>query len=154
MGNLTSALVFVMCINVVLAIAQISINQDTNTPQTIYNCQDSQIMQSLDKNGCNGNYSLNLNYADTNLPDASPTTGTGDTNPFTDTFNAIKNWFSNVGGSISKGWGYLKDIVGAPYFFLKNIFGIKYAEITVLVATLWYAITFFLIIAWLKGGDA
>lgn len=154
MGNLTTALVFVMSINIVLAIAQITLNQDVATPQTIYNCKDSQIMQGLDNNACIGNYSLNLGYAENNFPDANPTTGTGDTNPFTDTFNAIKNWFSNVGGTISKGWGYLKDILGAPYYFLNNIFGLKYQQITVMIATLWYSVTFFLIVAWLKGGDA
>jgi hypothetical protein len=75
MGNLTNALILVMCINVVLFLGQISILKinPSGTGEDIYRCQGT-LLSRFDNSSCqSSNYSLNTNLATSSLPSAPPT---------------------------------------------------------------------------------
>lgn len=148
MGNLTYALVIIMSINVILFISQVSILQINPTGANFYDCQGS-LMSSFDVNKCKdrGNVSLDQSLAQSNLPSGNPSVDATSGNVFTDLFNTIKNWVLE-----DLGVKYLLDMVSAPAHFL-NMMGLP-QPISFALSTLWYAVTFFLFVAWIKGGSS
>ena len=147
MGNLTTALMVVLTLNVLMFMTQASMINiaETSTPN-IFNCQGSMM----------GVYSENCSNADTAILDnsdvpalfpgtadaTSPTTG----NIFTDVFTSIKNWMLDT-----LGLKYVYNILSAPYNILK-ITGLP-NEITFALSVFWYGLTAFLIIAFLWWRD-
>ena len=147
MGNLTWALVVVLCVNAVLFMGQIAMLEVNPDAGRYFDCKDS-LLGSFDKNKCQGtDYLLDKSIAQNNLPSGSPTIESNTGNVFTDTFNAVKSWFLTT-----LGLQYLFDLVSAPYNFLQ-MFGLP-AAFSFAIATVWYGITLFLIINWIKGGSA
>jgi hypothetical protein len=78
-------------------------------------------------------------------------TGVGgtDASNFADIWNTIKSWiFTNTP------LGYILQVIGAPYFFLKAILpGIEYSVIVYTIGALWYIFSIFSVIAWALGRD-
>lgn len=148
MGNLTTALVIVLAINVVLFLAQasmIGINPDASQ---FYKCEGT-MLSTFDKQNCisGSNYDLNKGVGQDGLPSGSPTIETNTGNIFTDTFNAVRSWLLT-----SLGLQYLFDLLSAPYTFLQ-LFGLP-AAFAFALSALWYGVTLFLLINWIKGGSA
>jgi hypothetical protein len=141
MADLTNALVIVLSINLFLFLGQAAINDIGGTTQ-FYNCQGS-LLESTNQYGCTSQYQLDDNYGerlDTGTSGVSATSG----NIFTDTFVAIKNWLLE-----STGVGYLFSILSAPYNFLSALQ--LPSAFSFAIGSLWYLVTFFLIVNWLFG---
>ena len=145
MGNLTTALVFVIALNVLMFLTQASvmaINPDAGTFFT----NEGTILDELDANSGTGEPVLDTENTYNNLPssegDVSPTTG----NIFTDGFKSIKNWFADT-----LGLKYLGQIVSAPYNILKAI-NLPNAFVFAM-GSLWYGISLFLLISFILGRD-
>lgn len=147
MGNLTTALVFVMALNVFMYLAQASILELNPDSAVLFFSGEGHLITEFDKNLGAGEPVLDTESTYDNLPspakDVSPTTG----NIFSDMFTSIKDWFAQ-----SSGLRYLAGIVSAPYNMLKAM-GLP-NSFTFAIGTLWYGITLFLIIAFTLGRDA
>ena len=146
MGNLTIALVFVLTLNVLMMLAQASI-MDLNPEGPEFYNRDGTILESFNTGELGDDPVLDTQAITDNLPEAEGTISATTGNLFTDTFASIRNWFAKT-----TGLAYLYGIVSAPYNMLKamhlpNAF-------TYAIGTLWYGITFFLIVSFFWGkGD-
>ena len=141
MGNMTTALTFVLLLNVFMFLTQASILNLNPDGTTYFHCNGTFIDEFSEEGNC-----LTLDAEDVSgqLPDAkasvSPTTG----NIFTDIFSGIKAWFADT-----VGLKYLREIVKAPYNFM--IAAKIPTEFALGLGVLWYGITLFLLIAFLTG---
>ena len=145
MGNLTTALVFVMALNVIMFIGQASVlglNPDANTFFT----NKGQILNEFDKNKGVGEAVLETDDTYTNLPSVEGQVSPQSGNWFSDIFTSIKSWFAKTTGG-----NYIIQVTSAPYNMLKAI-GLP-NSITFALGGLWYGITFFLLVAWAFGRD-
>jgi hypothetical protein len=142
MGNVTTALVIVMFINLLSAITTISMaNLYENGKAPTFCTVTGTAYETMSPNGI-------LNTSDIpglfpgNSQATSPTTG----NIFTDVFNSIKNWMLSV-----PGLNYVYMIISSPACLITqlNLPG----GIGGLIAGFWYCITVFLIIAFLWWRD-
>lgn len=146
--NLTNALIFVMAVNVMLFFGQLAMINVNPGASQFYKCTESEIMKSMDKNGCLGsNYTFDKDQIKNDIPTASSNEDSSGQNFFTDIFNTLGGWIKATG----QGLKFLLDIVGAPIIFL-NIMLPDLPELAFGLAILWYALTIFLIISWLIGG--
>lgn len=145
MGNLTIALVFVLVLNVLMFLTQATI-LDINPDSNVFWTNKGTLMENFDKTNGAGDPVLDTDKATSELPSGegsvSPTTG----NLFTDTFSSIKGWFARATGI-----SYILGIVSAPYNIIKAM-GLP-NSFAYAIGTLWYGITFFLIIAFFWGRD-
>jgi hypothetical protein len=144
MSNFTIALVIMLCINAVLFLGQAAVIDINPAGSIFFHCEGTSI-GSLEANGCaNNSMVLNDQSAAAQLPagtsSVSPTTG----NVFTDAPSSMKNWLIDT-----LGLGYLWNILSAPYSFLKAM--MLPQPIVFVLGTLWYGISFFLVIAWIMG---
>lgn len=144
MGNMTTALVFIMTLNVLMWFSQLAVlNMEPAAPE-FYHCSGS-MMESIDKNKCTGTPELDDSKLGNELPSSqasiSPSTG----NLFVDIFSSVKTWILDT-----LGVKYLISMLMAPYNMLKPAFG---QEIAFGIGALWYAVTFVVIIAFLWGRD-
>jgi len=145
MGNSVVALIFVLTLNVLMMLSQISVdNLATAEGTAFYNCSNS-LLESWGTKCTDA--SLNTNIVN-NLPSSegsvSPTSG----NIFTDIFSNILSFFKKTPG--------LRQIYGvasAPYNILK-VTGMP-NEYVVVLGTFWYGISMFIIISyfWGRGND-
>jgi hypothetical protein len=144
---LPTALAIVLCINVMLFTAQLSILnvgiEEGLSPGTFYNAQGS-LLCKMDGNNCSGTeYVLNDTDPTGLYPDNEPI-DSGDGNFFTDMFGSIKTFFSDT-----LGLGYIMDILSAPTTILKMI-GLP-SEISFALGALWYAFSLLIILAFFWG---
>jgi hypothetical protein len=142
MGNLTYATMFMVLVNVLMwfsAIAMLSINP---TGSICYNIEGSIIGNTI--TGTGDSTILN-NDALSELPNPTGSV-TVTTNPFTDIFNNILSWFKTAPGI-----RYVTGVVAAPYNILKcmNL----PVEFSVGIGTLWYLVSFLILVAFLWGRD-
>lgn len=139
MNPLTKMLVYILCIDLVLFIAQLSMIGIAGTESTnFYN--NSHLLSQYDTNG---NYTL-----DTDVTDKLPGGATVDpeSNTFTDIYNTARSWISSIG----QGLGYVVQLVGMPYFVLQAIFPSSQAQPIVFgIGAVWVILTLFLIVSWL-----
>lgn len=143
-SNVTVALTFVMLLNVFLWIGQLTMN-DLNPALTTetFKCEGSLIAS----NGNCANYQLNNATNQLNsLPSAGSTVFGTVSNFFVDIFNSIKNWFLSIPG-VNQIFGMLT----APYNILTSMN--LPPSFTFAIGSLWYGITFFLIIAFFWGRE-
>lgn len=145
MGNLTSALVFVMFVNVLLFLSQYAMIEMNPDGTVFFNCEGS-MLKTFDKNKCVGStYVLDDSDITGELPSSegaiSPTTG----NFFTDIVSSIKDWFTSLPGI-----KYLYAMLSAPANLLKNM-GAPDA-LSFALGALWYGVTFFLVVEFFWGG--
>ncbi len=145
MGNLTVALVFVLTLNTLMFLAQAS-TLDLNPDGPVFYTNEGTLLNHFDKNEGEGDPVIDTDQLTEDLPagegSVSPTTG----NLFTDTFSSIKRWFSQ-----SKGVRYITGIISAPYDLLKSM-GLP-NEFSFAIGSLWYGITFFLVVAFFWGRE-
>jgi len=138
MGSIGSALVIVLAINIMLWFGQMAVLSVNPDGVNFFNPEGS-LLNSFNK----GNYSLSddpLAQLPTSESSVSVTTG----NIFTDLFSTVKNWF--IG---STGLGYLLNVLSAPMSFLNALLLPK--QFAFALGGLWYGVTFFLIIAFIRG---
>ena len=139
MANLTTALLIVLCIDVMLFLGQAAITEANPAGNQFFTCQNDTLGAIAD---CT-NYTLEQNPADL-LPGGAvgvnPTTG----NVFTDIFSSIFGWISDTFGL-----SYVLSILGAPANLLQAV-GLPQV-FSWAVGALWYGINFFVIIAFLWG---
>lgn len=147
MGNLTIALIFVITLNAIMFLTQascIALNPDNCT---IFYTNEGQLLNQFDKNKGVGEAVLDTENTYNNLPsiegDVSPDTG----NFFTDIFSSIKKWFADT-----MHLGYLSSIVSAPYNLLKSA-GLP-NDFCFAIGTLWYGVSFFVVVAFIFGRDS
>ena len=143
MGNLTTALVFVMCLNVFMWLSQVAILDLNPSGTNFYNCEGS-ILNQFGTDCDNPSQAVIHNDPAAMLP-SSQNIDT-ESNVFTDLFNNILSWFKGVTGI-----GYLIDIVKAPYNLLMSIGAPQ--ELAFGLGALWYGVTFFIVISFLWGRD-
>ena len=144
MSNLTTGLVFVLLLNVLMFLAQATMVSIEPTNDH-FNFEGS-LLDNFDVGTNNSNRVLDTSDLNNLLPEGegsvSPTTG----NIFTDIFSSTRSWFAD-----KLGLNYLYGIVSAPYNFLK-ITNLPNAFVFA-IGTMWYALTFFLIVAFIFGRD-
>lgn len=136
MSNMTMALVFVLTLNVLMMLTQFAV-LDLNPTGEIYvfNTSGSVIDHYVDEGVLDTqDSSITGEYPEAAI--IEPTSG----NPFTDTLSSIRGWFSDT-----LGLKYIKAIVSGPYNILKAM-NLPNAFVITL-GTFWYALTFFIIIA-------
>lgn len=146
MASLGTTLAIVLGVNIMLWLGQVAVLDLNPAGPVFYNCKDSMI-GSFETNNCNGpQYTLNDKNTVSDVPtEAAPiTTSTG--NIFTDTFSAIRNWFSQ-----STGIKYIYNILAAPANFLKAV-GVP-EEFIFALGAFWYGFTLFIIAAFFFGRD-
>jgi hypothetical protein len=144
MANLTTALTIVLSVTMVFVMMGL-IRTDILKVESagLISCNGTMLAKLGD---CSGSFILNtVNNSmlpGTNLNPVNPTGLTGEEGIFA----AIGKWFADVTGI-----SYLYNIISAPTSFLKGI-GLSsvYAD---LIASIWYGVTLFLIVSWLKGQD-
>lgn len=142
MGNSTVALVFVIFVNMLMFLAQAAMLDISSTSNKIYNYNES-IYSKYDAGGMqlDPNQVMNItpNAEGSVLPDIGAWV--------TDTLASIKEWFGKVGSGLD----YLKEIVMAPYNFLKAMHFPN--EFTFAIGTAWYLLTAFIIVSFFWGRD-
>jgi len=143
MGKLTTALVFVLALNVLMFLAQASTMRLNPNTYTEFWTNDDSMIDHFDKDGT---LVLDTEAALADLPE-----GKNEVNPdtgelFTDTFTSIKQWIAE-----KTGLNYLYTIIAAPYSLL--VMMNLPPEICLAFGVLWYAVTFFLIVAFFLGRD-
>lgn len=149
MAELSYALAIVLSINAMLWLGQVSINHLNPDGAINYiNCTGTTIA-GFEANGCAGNtnnFVVTDNNPTAGLPTSGSTVQVDSGNFFTDTFTASVNWFTE-----STGLRYISDMVKAPSNFLKAI-GTP-PEMAFAIGAIWYAFTFFLIVAFIIGRN-
>lgn len=139
-GSIGQALTIVMAINLMLWFGQIAVLSVNPDGVQFFNKEGSLINQ-YDA----GNYTLSddpLNQLPTSESSVSVTTG----NIFTDLFTTVKNWFLDT-----TGLSYILNVLSAPMSFFKAIH--LPPEFAYGLGAMWYGITLFLIIAFIRGDS-
>lgn len=140
MSNITIALVFVLTLNVLMAMAQISvINLSEDGDMYIFN-PSGNLVKEYSNGGVSDTKDATLKESYPDVAVIEPSSG----NPFTDLVSSIKSWFS---GAI--GLKYVKAIVMGPSNILKSM-NIP-NEFSFLLGAFWHLLTIFVIIAFFWG---
>lgn len=139
MSEFSNTLAIVLGLNLFLFMGQIAV-LDMNPNQTFYNCEGT-IVSSFSENCTTGD---RLNSATAFNTENLPEQPSSADNPFIDIFNAMKSWFLSEFGS-----SYLGQVLLAPYNLL-SFMGLP-VEFIFIIGTVWYGLTFFLLIEWLRG---
>jgi hypothetical protein len=154
MGQLLNALIVVSCISVLMFMAQVSIDLvNPTTPTQFYKCNENPLMQDFENSKCSGS-TYNLDKSNNSVTAYLPTTGgavevsTG--NFFVDLFSTFKSWIS----AGAKGFVYVMHIVFAPAGFISKIFPSGFEPYVFGLGVLFQMVLLFLVINWIKGGDA
>ena len=143
MGNLLTATIVIVLVNVLMwftSIAMLDINPSGNM---CFSLDGSIIGETVSQTG--SNYEVNGSFID-DLPGAEGTISPSSGNVFTDIFNNILGWLKSAPGI-----KYIYGVVSAPYNILKctslpNMFIVG-------LGTLWYLISFLILISYLWGRD-
>lgn len=149
MSKLATAFIFVMALNLLMALSQLSsiaINPDSNI---YYNCNGT-ILDSFG-NSCTSGV-MNSNPED--ITDMLPSSQTGSVGVsssgiFTDIFNSIGGWFKSLPGI-----SFIYSIASAPYNILKAMLpGAEFSNFVLLLSIFWYGISIFLLVAFMWWRD-
>lgn len=140
MGNISTALVIVLAINVMLFLGQAAV-LGLNDGGTVYYDDSGDLIS-----GFNNNYTL-PNNPDDLIPSAESSVNPETGNIFTDTFSASRSWILEA-----TGLSYIINLLGAPANFLSSI-GLP-REFAWAIGSLWYGVTLFLIVAFILGRDS
>jgi len=140
MGNNTTALVIVLSINVMLFLGQAASISLNPSGVSYYNSTGS-LLSDFD----DGGYILPSD-PQALLPSGESSVDPETGNIYTDTFAASRSWILD-----STGLGYLVNMLSAPAQFLYSI-GLP-AAFSWAVGGLWYAVTLFVLVAFILGRD-
>lgn len=143
MGNLTIATIFIVTLNILMWFTSLSMINMNPTGTICYNLDGSVIDNSVT---VSGNYSIVNNDAVGDLPEGQGSITAGTTNIFTDIFNSVISWFKTA-----PGLKYIYGVISAPYNILKcmNV----PSHFVAGVGTLWYLVSFLVLIAFMWGRD-
>lgn len=136
MGNLTIALVFVLVMNCLMFLTQASMLELETNGTVFYNTEGTLLEAMATDNNTNPMEDL----------PSSQNIEVSNGNVFTDVFNNILSWMKSAPGI-----SYIYSIASSPYNLLKAT-GLPDTIVGVL-GTLWYALTIFLIVAFLWGRE-
>lgn len=132
MGNLTTAVVFIVILNAFLLLSQVSVLQLDSNAIKFYNCDS---FSNLDTN----------QSVLSNLPQQqSIEVATG--NIFTDTYSVILSWLSSIPGV-----DYVLAVFSAPKCILRACMVPEL--LASIIGTLWYIISLAIIIMFLRGVE-
>ena len=137
MANLETALVFVVALNVIMFLGQVTILELNPSATSFFN-ESGTLIEHFDS-GIDQKV-LDTGGTSTNLPTTSAAVTESSGNEFTDSFKSIKTWFGKTTGLT-----YLFSIVSAPYNLLKAMSLPN--DFVFAIGTLWYIITLFLVVA-------
>lgn len=143
MGNLTTATIFIVMVNILLWFSQLAILEMNPSGTMCYNVAGSVIDNSI-KTYSNGTVLDNDVLND--LPEAQGAIAGDSTNIFTDIFNSVLGWFKTA-----PGLKYVYSVVAAPYNILKCM-NLPDAFIAG-IGTLWYLVSLLVLVAFLWGRD-
>ena len=140
-GSLTQALTIVIAINMLLWFGQIAITSMNPSSTNFFN-NTGTLLDKYD----HGGYTIDPNAVD-QLPSSESSVSVTTGNIFTDLFSTVKNWFLN-----STGLSYILNVLSAPMSFLSAIVGLP-KEFAFGIGAMWYGITLFLVIAFIRGDS-
>jgi hypothetical protein len=145
MGNFTVAAMFVILVNVLMWLIQLSMLSINPLATSYYDIKGSVIESSVMK--ANMNQTAINNDVLNSLPESSEGITTGSSNIFIDSFQSIITWIKN-----RPGVKYAYGVVAAPYNILKNLN--LPDEVAIALGTLWYMVSLIVLVAWLRGFDS
>lgn len=145
-STLTNAFMIVMAINVFLFLGQVAVLELNPSGTEFYNC-DNTTLARFESSSCDtSTYTIRDTDPTADLPSGetsvSPDTGV----VYTDSFVGLKSWFLD-----NTGIGYLVDILSAPSNLMKAM-GLPDA-VSFAIGAFWYALTLFLLVAFLFGRE-
>lgn len=144
MGQLTIATIFIVILNLMMWWSQIAVAELNPDGGVCYTLTGSIIDNSITRSG---NLSIADNDALNDLPSLEEGVVTeGSTNIFVDAFNKLLSWFKTAPGI-----KYVYGVVAAPYNVLKCT-GLPSLFIAG-IGTLWYLVSFLVLVAFIRGGD-
>lgn len=140
MDGLESALVIVMCINLMLVLGQFSaMKVNPDFVDNVVDCANSPLGQF---GSCNGSH-YTADMSNPTLPTSSTSVDATTGTVFTDLYNTVKGFFADT-----LGLKYVTAIFGAPASFLKGMnLDPDFAN---LIGKVWWAISLVLFITYLK----
>jgi len=147
MGNLLTAVLTVMSINVMMFLGQVAVLELNPDANVFFHLKGSMLGEfETNKGNIPGNYTLDDSDPASRLPSATASVNPTDGNIFTDIFASVKNWLLQ-----STGVSYLLAVLSAPYNFLKAL---QLPDaFTFAVGTLWYIGGLVLLILFITGRD-
>jgi len=144
MGNLTIATIFIVLVNVLMWFSGIAMLDINPGGSICYSPEGSIIGESIDGAG---DGAILDNDALSQLPSGEGVVETGDSGVIiTDVFKNILSWFKSAPGI-----KYVYGVVAAPYNILKCTSLPN--EFIVGLGTLWYLVSFLVLIAFIWGRD-
>jgi hypothetical protein len=149
MGNLTIWAMFIITVNVLLIMVQIgavNINPSFDQSNPLVKCNET---IAGDRGTCGtGSYSYNGQGIEEDLP--TSVTQTQESGNFvTDIYNTMRGWITNKVGA---GYDYFSMVTGGVGSMLKQA-GVDNSFAN-LINVIWWGVSFILVLAWIKGGDA
>ena len=147
-GTITTAMIFVWMLNVMMIISQLAINDMSTNELTsgnlqFINCSGTIIKaySTADCSDISGPFGKNIS---SELPGGSvPNSGF-----------FIVDWITSASSWVGKQINTFTQVLGAPYTMIKSIpiFQTEqFAPFATVIGTLWWAISFFLIVAFIFG---
>lgn len=148
MGNMTTAFIFVMALNLIMWLTQASMLNlaiEYNAPSVAFmHCNETVL--GLYSSDCENYVPPDDRKVDQIFPSNAESTSPSTGNIFTDVFNSIKGWFLDV-----LGLKYIIAIVSAPMVFLK-IAGVD-PTVANMIGTVWYGLTTLMVIVFMWWRD-
>lgn len=145
MGNLTTALVLVLSLNVLFYLADVGM-QELNPGGTDFYTGEDSMLEGFAKNSDLENPHLDKSGITDTLPTSGSSVETESGFEFSDILVAIRTWVSNAPGI-----KYIYGIIMAPYNLLSAMNlpqAVRYA-----IGAFWYGITLFLVVAFFFGRE-
>jgi len=141
--NMGSALLVVLCIDLLLVFGQSAIHDINPEGNISYITNDKDILKAYYSDVSNS--SLNTTLSDKFIGGAAEVTS--DSNVFTDTFIAVRNWIL----APVAGLKFLVQTLAGPYSYLANpALGLP-EWFSLGIGALWFIMTLFLLVAWAAG---
>ena len=144
--TLTRITLVILSINLMFFIGQVAV-LDTNPDSGKFYDFKTGMFGQFEATGGNtpGSYVLNISDTTLKLPNGASSIDPDTGGTFTDTFTGLKIWVLD-----SLGLGYILNLLTAPYNFLMMM-GLP-GDYTFAIGTLWYALSFMILVAWLFRG--
>lgn len=140
MGNLTTATIFVVIVNVLMWMVQLSVIDVNPDGSVCYNVNGTIIGENMQGGEVKTDIASKLPSSESGV------TAGSSTGFVTDLFNSILGWMKGLPGV-----NYAVNIVKAPTNILKCM-SVPH-DFAVAIGVMWYSITIFLVISWIFWRD-
>lgn len=141
MARIAIMFLFVLVVNALFFVTQAAVNDIGGGAHTWYTYENS-TLKSYDA----GDYVVETD-AESRLPDSDPTTTSSTGNVFTDTWGAIKGWWSKAVNGVK----YIGTLASTVPNFLSSI-GLP-KELSFVLGVVWYAFSVIIMISFIRGND-